>query len=80
MTIIENYVLHSDISIENPQECVLNKSESSLKFDQIEIEVNRIFKAFYSIDFSPLVNFINKENAEFEALIKTDEVQQSVTE
>ncbi len=77
MTITRSYILHSDVSIENSQEWVLKETESPLEFKQIETNINKVLEIFYSsIDFSPLVNFINKENPEFEALLNEAEKKQ----
>ncbi|MGB7128965.1 MAG: hypothetical protein WBD50_07770 [Candidatus Rhabdochlamydia sp.] len=66
MFITEKYILNSPT-------CILNKSELSIEFEQPMIN------AFCAINFLPLVKFIDEGNAEFEALLKADEVQQSIT-
>lgn len=61
MTITEKSIFNC---IFNSQECEI--PESSLKFNQTE-EVNKILETFYtSIDFLPLVRFINEGDTTFE--------------
>lgn len=70
MIIKDNYFLHT------PTFTTKNSDESELlpESKQHEFQINKIFEIFYtSIDFLPLVNFINEENAEFEALLLNDE-------
>lgn len=67
MLIQEKHVLQSSVSaIKNFQDSILHKSELSFELKEVKIGINKISKIFYtSIDFSPLVNFINKGDIEF---------------
>ncbi|QZA58998.1 hypothetical protein [Candidatus Rhabdochlamydia porcellionis] len=71
MLIQEKHVLQSSVSaIKNFQDSILHKSELSFELKEVKIGINKISKIFYtSIDFSPLVNFINKGDIEFEFLL-----------
>lgn len=76
MPIIQNCVLHSDIStIKHSQDCALNEQ---LEFKQVEAEVNKFLKTSHTINFSPLVEFIDGGNAGFETLLKTTEENEQI--
>lgn len=75
MLIQKKHVLQPPVSaIKNFQDSILNKSELSFEFKQDKIKLNKVSEIFYtSIDFLPLVNFINKGDIEFEFLLRCAE-------
>ncbi|KAG6558570.1 hypothetical protein RHABOEDO_000674 [Candidatus Rhabdochlamydia oedothoracis] len=78
MTITKKCILSSHaLFTKNPQERILNEQESSLNFNQIEAEVDKILKDPHPfIYFSPLARFINEGDAKFEALLNKAEKKQ----
>lgn len=74
-TIFTNYLFQQEqpiqaAHIENSVEYVLEPKLSA--------EVDKILKIFHTINFLPLVEFINKENLKFETLLNTDEQQRTI--
>ncbi len=74
-TVFTNYLFQQEqpiqaAHIENSVEYVLEP--------KLSVEVDKILKISHTINFLPLVEFINKENLKFETLLNTDEQQRTI--